>query len=109
MGGRDRRLAVVTLLAGGQNRAVLFRHLLFSLVVLYFCHGFCRLPAAGQFALAGSSEGILVSDGLVGAAVDVVRGGQPAHPKLVLCDGAVVLFMGLAVSLPRLRHGFAGY
>src|SRR5439155_11969459 len=104
LGGGDNRPAAVALLACGENRAVLLLHLLFSLVVLHFCGGFCGLQIARRFASAGSSEGIPVSLGLVRAAVDVVRSGKPAHPELVLCDGAVVSFMGHAVSPARFRH-----
>src|SRR5882724_7391944 len=107
LGGGDNRPAAVALLAPGENRAVLLRNLLFSLVVLHCCGGFCGLQIAGCFASAGSSEGIPVSRGLVRAAVDVVRGGEPAHPELVLCHGAVVIFMGYAVSPPRIRHSTA--
>src|SRR6266568_996627 len=104
LGGGDHRAAAVALLAVGENRAVLLLHLLFSLVVLHFCRGFCGLQIARCVASAGSSEGDPVSLSLVGAAVAVVRGGEPAHSELVLRDGAVVLFMGLAVSPPRLWH-----
>src|SRR5206468_12558057 len=102
VGGGDNRPAAVALLARGENRAVLLLHLLFSLVVLHFCRGFCGLQIARCVASAGSSEGVPVSLSLVGAAVAVVRGSEPAHSELVLRDGAVVLFMGLAVSPPRL-------
>src|ERR1043166_476377 len=86
LGGRVDGPAAGALLARGKNRTVLLFDLLLSLVVLHFCGGFCGLPVARHIAAPGSSEGIPVSHGLVGASLAAVRGGQPAHSKLVLCD-----------------------